>query len=78
MIYKSTVQVVQELKGRGYEVNLGFVSWILRERIIAAPEKGPGGSFLWDTPDIERLESELRRRGRGPVGAGNGHATTAR
>lgn len=68
MLYKSTVQVVMELQEVGYRISNGLVAWLLRERIIAAPDKGPGGAFLWTLPDIERLESELLRRGRGPEG----------
>jgi len=66
MTFKSTSEVVDELRARGFEVNGGIVGWFLRERIISAPAKGPGGSYLWCEADIQRLESELRRRGRGP------------
>jgi hypothetical protein len=32
---------------------------------IAAPGKGPGGAYAWTEANMERLESEIKRQGRG-------------
>ena len=63
---QATSDVVQNLKAEGFSVNCGYVSYVLRERLIARPQK-VGGIWLWDEPDADRLRSLLRRRGRGPV-----------
>ena len=63
---QATSDVVRSLQNEGYDVSCGYVSYVIRERIIALPRK-VGGIWLWDESDIDRLRSELRRRGRGPV-----------
>ena len=72
---KGTTTVVDELRAEGYEVNCGYVQYLLRDRILVAPEKGPGGLLIWAQADIERLKATLRRRSRGS-GAWSSSATT--
>ncbi len=61
-----TTWVIDALRQEGFEVSPTYVEWLLRERVIAAPQKGPGGVRIWQPQDVERLKSELIRRGRGP------------
>ncbi len=61
-----TVNVVDILRARGFEVSNAYVSYLLRERVIASPEKGVGGCLIWTDADVGRLRGELIRRGRGP------------
>ena len=66
MEFEGTTSVVDGLRSQGYDVTVGYVQWLLRDRIIAAPMKGPGGVLLWRPGDVARLQAELVRRGRGP------------
>jgi len=61
-----TLNVVDDLRREGFCVNLGYVQYLLRERVVPMPEKAPGGALVWEPFHIDRLKAELRRRGRGP------------
>ena len=61
-----TSQVVDGLRETGFDISHAYVAYLLRERVIAEPERGPGRAFLWCEADIERLRGVLFRRGRGP------------
>lgn len=63
---KGTAQVVDELRNVGYRVTLGYVFFLIREKHVAAPDQRVGDAYLWEQEDIDRLASQLRRRGRGP------------
>jgi len=63
-----TTSVVDKLRLEGFSVNAGYVQYLLRDRILHCPAKGPGGVLVWHESDVARLRSELRRRGRGPAG----------
>lgn len=65
-----TTNVVDRLRDEGFRVSCGYVQWVLRDRHIAMPAKGPGGCLLWDDADVLRLRGFLYRRGRGPKGKG--------
>ena len=68
-----TTEVVDQLRGQGYELSHAYLAYLLRERVLATPEKGPGGAFLWAEAEIAALRRELVRRGRGPEhGRGEG------
>jgi len=67
MEFEGTTAVIDRLRSQGYEVSTGYVQWLLRDRIIATPMKGPGGVLLWRSGDVARLQSELARRGRAPT-----------
>ena len=67
-----TTAVVDGLRAEGFQVNVGYVQWVLRDRHIAMPEKGPGGVLIWTDADVQRLRSFLLRRGRGPEGGAHG------
>jgi len=67
MEFEGTTAVIDRLRSQGYEVSTGYVQWLLRDRIIASPIKGPGGVLLWRPADAARLQAELIRRGRGPT-----------
>ena len=67
-MYKGTREVVDLLRKRGFRIDLTYAAWLTRSREIASPEKGPGGAFIWREADVQRLESALQRRGRGPKG----------
>lgn len=68
MEFEGTTAVIDRLRSQGYDVSVGYVQWLLRDRIIATPMKGPGGVLLWRPGDVRRLQDELARRGRGPAG----------
>jgi len=56
------------LRAAGFAVTRTYVAWVLRDRHIAMPEKGPGGAFIWSEADVLRLRGFLHRRDRGPRG----------
>ena len=66
-IGRATSQVVDDLRARGFNVRQSTVHSYIRDRDLPAPEAKLGGSFVWDMGDVQRLESLLRRRGRGPA-----------
>jgi hypothetical protein len=53
----STVQVARELGVRPDRINRAI--WLGE---LKPPIKGPGGSFLWEHDDIERLKMLLSRK----------------
>ena len=65
---RSTVDVVNVLRGEGYAVSPGYVAWVLREMHIPAPDDRVGMAYDWTDADVQRLRSFLMRRGRGPKG----------
>jgi hypothetical protein len=62
-----TTDVLDRLREEGYDISHSYVAYLLRERIVHLPEKGPGGALIWLPTDIAALRRELGRRGRGPV-----------
>ncbi len=66
---QGTTAVVDGLRAAGFRVNVGYVHWVLRDRHIPTPEKGPGGALIWSEADVLRLRGFLYRRGRGPTAA---------
>ena len=62
-----TSGVVDHLRSQGWDLSPGYVHSLIRERVLPAPELGPGRVYIWTQADIDRLVSVLRRRGRGPV-----------
>lgn len=67
---RGTADVVDGLRAEGFAVTRTYVAWVLRDRHIATPVKGPGGLLLWTEDDVLRLRSFLYRRNRGPVHLG--------
>jgi len=65
-----TTDVLDKLREEGFIVTVGYLNYLLRERIVATPEKRVGGVLLWEEADIDRLKYALQRRGRGPVHTG--------
>jgi hypothetical protein len=61
-----TTALVAMLKAEGYEVNVGYVTWLIRDGHIPRPPAGPGGGWIWLPQHVAKLRSELCRRGRGP------------
>ena len=61
-----TSELLDRLREEGYETSHSYVAYLLRERIIPSPPKGPGGALVWGPTDIARLRAELARRRRGP------------
>ena len=59
----ATSDVVRLLQSQGFEINCGYASYALRERLIPLPKK-IGGIWLWGDADVDRLRALLRRRGR--------------
>ena len=43
---QSTSSVVDALRVEGFSVNLGYVQYLIRDRIIAAPADRLGGTFI--------------------------------
>ena len=66
---RGTADVVDGLRAEGFTVTRTYVAWVLRDRHIPTPGKGPGGALIWDEADVLRLRGFLFRRGRGPRGA---------
>jgi len=66
MEMQGTTPVVDRLRSEGYRVTLSYVQWLLRDRIIPSPAKGPGNVLVWSLSDSARLRAELSRRDRGP------------
>jgi hypothetical protein len=64
---RGTAQVVDELRAEGFMVTRTYVSWVLRDRHVPTPPKGPGGALIWADADVVRLRSFLIRRNRGPA-----------
>lgn len=64
-----TTAVVDRLRDQGFDVCHGYVQYLIRDRIVPSPPKGPGGVLLWEPSDVQRLRSELLRRRRGPAAA---------
>lgn len=64
---RGTAQVVDELRAEGFAVTRTYVSWVLRDRHVPTPPKGPGGALIWADADVARLRSFLLRRSRGPA-----------
>jgi len=62
----ATSDVVERLRAEGCDVCPSYVTYLTRDGILHPPAKVLG-RLLWTEPDIDRLRSELRRRGRGPV-----------
>ena len=69
---KGTRQFVDELVAQGFRISRTYLGWLLRDRHIAEPPRGPGGCFLWSKADEDRLRSFLLRQGRGPQHEGRG------
>ena len=59
-----TSEVVMALRAEGFRLSHSYLAYLLRERTIALPPKGPSGAFLWEDADVQRLRSELIRRNR--------------
>ncbi len=64
-----TSDLLERLRDEGYEVSHTYIAYLIRERTVPVPPKGPGGAFLWSPVEIAALRRELTRRGCGP-----GHA----
>jgi hypothetical protein len=74
-----TTGVVDRLRAEGYDVTQSYAAYLLRERIIPSPHKGPGGVLIGLPGNVLALRDELRRRGRAPdplVGAGQQRPAT--
>ena len=72
MTGKGTTQLLDELLKEGFDAGPAYVSFLLRERAIPKPPKGPGGALVWEPQHEASLRAELRRRGRAPVDHGRG------
>jgi len=62
---QSTHELIDELRAAGFDLTPAYVSYLIRERILAEPER-IGRTLVWTDADAARLKSVLRRRGRGP------------
>ena len=63
---QGTSEVLDRLRAEGFEVSVGYLQYLLRERIIPAPQQRVGSAFVWEDEDEQRLRRELIKRGRGP------------
>jgi len=61
-----TADVIDGLRDDGYDVTAGYVQYLIRERVLPAPERRVGGVFVWSEPEVQRLRVVLCRRGRAP------------
>ena len=61
-----TTELVDALRGEGYQLSHAYLVYLLRERVIRPPSKGPGGAFIWSPGEVWALRDALRRRGRAP------------
>jgi hypothetical protein len=71
----STKQMLDQLTEEGFRVTESYLSFLVRERHVAAPAKVLH-SLVWQPEDVNRVKGELRRRGRAPSAtsiAGSGH-----
>lgn len=66
MEFEGTSSLVDRLRSEGYRVSSSYVQWLLRDRIICSPAKGPGGVLLWSPANVAALRRELAARSRGP------------
>ena len=64
---RGTADVVDGLRAEGFAVTRTYVAWVLRDRHVPTPQKGPGNCLLWDESDVARLKAFLYRRTRGPT-----------
>ena len=63
---RGTTQVLHELADAGYQINSSYLAYLLRDRLLPAPERGPANIMVWSDADVKRLQNLLRRRGRAP------------
>ena len=61
-----TTDVLDRLRGEGFQVSVGYLQYLLRERVVVPPAERVSSIFVWEEADVQRLKSELLRRGRGP------------
>jgi len=61
-----TTEIVDELRKEGWAISHAYISYLIRERVIRSPHKGPGGVLLWSSTDVAALRRELLCRHRGP------------
>jgi len=66
MAMLGSADVVKQLTEEGYDLNMSYLQWLMRDDIIRPPAK-LGNVYAWTEPDVDRLRSELRRRDRGPA-----------
>lgn len=62
-----TSDILDRLRSQGYRVSVGYLQYLLRERIVPTPEERVGGVLVWEEADIDRLKHTLIRRNRGPA-----------
>jgi hypothetical protein len=62
----STRDVVESLRREGFDLSIGYLQFLWRERHLLRPDARFGDAFAWTDADVDRLRSVLRRRGRGP------------
>ena len=64
---QGTTEVLDGLRAEGFLVSVGYLQYLLRERIIPSPKIRVGSAFAWEEEEVARLRAELLRRGRGPL-----------
>ena len=69
-----TSELLDRLREEGFEASHSYVAYLLRERIISSPPKGPGGALLWSPANVAALRRELAARGRGPEACSEGRS----
>lgn len=61
-----TGDLLARIKEEGFNCNSSFLTYLLRNRIVSAPETRVGGAFVWMSVDVGKLRTVLTQRGRGP------------
>jgi len=62
-----TTAMLDGFREQGYRISSNYLAYLLRERVVPSPAKGPGGAFFWMPADVDVLAAELLRRSRGPA-----------
>jgi hypothetical protein len=73
---QGTKEVVDALTAQGYLITRTYLAWIIRDRHVPEPQRGPGSCFLWSEGDVDRLKSFLKRMNRGPQNGANSVETS--
>ena len=60
-----TREVIDRLKADGFDCNESYLTFLVRQGHVAAPEK-VCHALVWADADVHRVKAALWRRGRGP------------
>ena len=66
---QGTTDVIERLRREGYRLTSGYVGYLMRDGLVSASDRGPGGVRIWTEGDVDRLRRVLQQRGRFSAGA---------